>query len=134
MRRWDDVRARNWLTAEQKESLKSATQEHHLLVNGKGEYELVPVREIRGVAGGRVSAFLFSRNGRRVVTMWHNTGKGRISFPSGFAFTLRKEPDGEPLAADNGAFDISGRVYIDTDAPEDVVLQAISEVSLAASL
>ena len=134
MRRWEDVRARNWLTAEQKESLKSATQEHHLLLNGKGEYELVPVREIRGVAGGCVSAFLFSRNGGRVVTMWHNTGKGRISFPPGFAFTLRKEPDGEPLAAENGAFDISGRVYIDTDAADDVVVKALSESSLAASL
>ena len=134
MRRWEDVRARNWLTAEQKETLKSATQEHHLLVNGKGEYELVPVREICGVAGGRVSAFLFSRKGRRVVTMWHNTGKGRISFPSSFAFTLREEPDGEPLAVENGAFDISGRVYIDTDAADDVVVKALSEVSLAASL
>lgn len=134
MRRWEDVRARNWLTAEQKEALKSPTQEHHLLVNGKGEYELVPVREIRGVAGGCVSAFLFSRNGRRVVMMWHNTGKGRISFPSGFTFTLRKEPDGEPLAAENGAFDISGRVYIDTDASDDVVGAVLSEASLAASL
>ena len=131
VRRWEDVRARNWLTAEQKESLKSATQEHHLLVNGKGEYELVPVHEIRGVAGGRVSAFLFSRNGRRVVTMWHNTGKGRISFPPGFAFTLRKEPDGEPMAAENGSFDISERVYIDTDAADDVIIKALAESSLA---
>ena len=134
MRRWEDVRAKNWLTPEQKESLKSATQEHHLLVNGRGEYELVPVREIRGVADGCVSAFLFSRNGRRVVTMWHNTGKGRITFPPEFAFTLRKEPDGESLATENGAFDISGRVYIDTDAAEDVVVKALSDVSLATSL
>ena len=134
MRRWEDVRAKNWLTPEQKESLKSTTQEHHLLVNGKGEYELVPIREIRGVAGGCVSAFLFSRNGRRVVTMWHNTGKERIAFPSGFAFTLRKEPDGELLATENGAFDISGRVYIDTDAAEDVIVNALSDVSLATSL
>ena len=66
--------------------------------------------------------------------MWHNTGKGRISFPSGFTFTLRKEPDGEPLAAENGAFDISGRVYIDTDASDDVVGAVLSEASLAASL
>ncbi len=134
IRRWEDVRARNWLTAAQKEMLKSQTQEHHLLVNGKGEYELVPIREIRDVVGGRVSAFLFSRNGRRVVTMWHNTGKGRISFPSGFAFTLRKEPDGEPLEAKDGAFDISGRVYIDTDAADDAVIKALPEVSLSAPL
>ena len=134
MRRWEDVRARNWLTAEQKESLKSATQEHHLLVNGRGEYELVPIREIRGVANGCVSAFLFSRNGRRVVTMWHNTGKGRLSFSPGFEFALRKEPDGEPLAVKNGAFDISGRVYIDTDAVENDVVKALSAAVLAESL
>ena len=134
MRRWEDVRTRNWLTAEQKESLKSTTQEHHLLVNGGGEYELVPIREIRSVANGCVSAFLFSRKGRRVVTMWHNTGKGRLSFPPGFEFTLRKEPDGEPLAVENGTFDISGRVYIDTDAVESVVVKALSEALLAESL
>ena len=134
MRRWEDVRARNWLTTEQKESLKSATQEHHLLVNGRGEYELVPIREIRGVANGCVSAFLFSRNGRRVVTMWHNTGKGRLSFPPGFEFALRKEPDGEPLAVKNGAFDISARVYIDTDAVEGDVVNALSAALLAESL
>ena len=134
MRRWEDVRARNWLTAGQKESLKSTTQEHHLLVNGRGEYELVPIREIRGVANGCVSAFLFSRNGRRVVTMWHNTGKGRLSFSPGFEFTLRKEPDGEPLAVKNGAFDISGRVYIDTDDVENDVVNALSAALLAESL
>ena len=66
--------------------------------------------------------------------MWHNTGKGRISFPPRFEFTLRKEPDGEPLAAEKGTFDISGRVYIDTDAVEGVVVKALSEALLTDSL
>ena len=67
------------------------------------------------------------------MTMWHNTGKDRISFPPGFAFTLRREPDGEPLATENGAFDISGRVYLDTDASDDVVIKTLSDVSLSAA-
>ena len=41
----------------------SSDQEHHLFVNERGEYELVPIREVPGVAGGRVKAFLFQRAG-----------------------------------------------------------------------
>jgi hypothetical protein len=36
-------------------------REHHLFVNERGEYELVEIREVAGVAGGRVKAYLFQR-------------------------------------------------------------------------
>lgn len=41
MRRWEDVRAANWLTDEQKLMLRQADKEFTLLINAKGEYELV---------------------------------------------------------------------------------------------
>ena len=77
MRRWEDVRAKNWLTKEQKELLKSPTKEHHLYLNEKGEYELVEWEQIpiggETLAPG-LRAFLFERGGKRVVAYWHTFG------------------------------------------------------------
>ena len=46
MRRWEDVRAKRWLTPEQKERLKDPVREHHLYLNEAGEYELVEWKQI----------------------------------------------------------------------------------------
>ena len=64
LRRWEEVRARHWLTDEQKEMLKDLKQEHILLVNEKNEFELVPYDQIMNVADGsrEVRAFTFKRN------------------------------------------------------------------------
>ena len=129
MRRWEDVRARNWLTAEQKESLKSATQEHHLLVNGKGEYELVEVEELPNVADGQVKAFLFERGGKRHVTLWHVSGEGRLSLPADFSFTLHAAPDSEAIPVRDGGFALSSRVYLSTAASAAEVRAAFSKAA-----
>ncbi|MBT4817372.1 MAG: hypothetical protein HON70_16835, partial [Lentisphaerae bacterium] len=62
-RRWEDVRARNWLTDEQKQMLRDADQEFILLLDEEGELELVPYEQIMDVAGGSkdVIAFTFER-------------------------------------------------------------------------
>ena len=86
LRRWEDVRARGWLTPAQKESLKSKTQEHHLYLNESGEYELVPWTQIK-VAGDELHhglrAFVFERGGRRVVAYWHTSGSGKFRLADG---------------------------------------------------
>ena len=83
IRRWEDVRARRWLTPEQKELLKNPAKEFHLLLDGKGGYELVEWRQL-DVAGGRwtpVRAFVHEKDGRRVVTYWHVADKARLVLP-----------------------------------------------------
>lgn len=82
-KRWEDVRAKKWLTKEHKEMLKSATQEHILIVNECGEYELLPYDQIKMCANGdeRVSAFVFERNGKTNVVVWHTTGAGKLYIP-----------------------------------------------------
>ena len=88
MRRWEDVRARKGLTAEQKAALKSRTQHHHLYLNEAGEYELLPIEVLPTPAGAKdARAFLFERNGRCVLAVWHMTGEG----------TLRLALDGKPV-------------------------------------
>jgi len=80
LRRWEDVRAKNWLTKEQKDALKNLGQEHILLINENKEYELVPYDEITGAAGGdkNVRAFVFERKGESYVVYWHASGSGNI--------------------------------------------------------
>jgi len=124
MRRWEDVRSKKWLTSAQKEELKSGTQEHHLIVNKNGEYELVEIDEIKDVLGGRVKAFLFTRNGKRWVTLWHGLGECDFRLPSGFSFTLHVDPDGVSMPVVDNKFHLSSRVYLCTDATETEIRAA----------
>ena len=84
MRRWEDVRATGWLTSAQKEMLKSSTQEHHLYLNDKGEYELHPIEMLPSPDKAKaVRAFLFARGGKRMLAYWHTSGAGKMSIALG---------------------------------------------------
>ena len=83
MRRWENARRNNILTEADKEMLKVAGQEHTLLINEKGEYELTPYFEVEGVGGddSDVAAFVFERLGKAYAVMWHKTGEAELSIP-----------------------------------------------------
>jgi len=95
MRRWEDVRAKNLLTEAEKVRLRDPKRSFHLLLNGKGEYELVEIKmlperpDLRG--------FTFLRGGKTYAAYWHPSGSGKI------AVALRPDqvelldaPDGSP--------------------------------------
>jgi hypothetical protein len=52
--------AENWLSETQKSQLRDLNQEHLLLIDEQGNYELSPYREIPNVAGGARSARAFT--------------------------------------------------------------------------
>ena len=79
IRRWEDVRAKKWLTAEQKEALKDPSTEYTLLINENGEYELVQYEKIP--APENISAFAFERGGSHWVVYWHERGTGEFLLP-----------------------------------------------------
>ena len=83
LRRWEEVRATNWLTKEQKAMLQDLKQEHILLINEQKEFELVPYYQIEGAASGDefVSAFHFTRNGENYVVYWHHNADGTLRLP-----------------------------------------------------
>ena len=83
LRRWEEVRAKNWLTEEQKKELKNTQQEHHLLLNEQNQYELVPYEQIADIAGGskEIRAFLFQRKGDYYVVYWHISGEKKLKLP-----------------------------------------------------
>lgn len=111
MRRWEDVRAKKWLTPEQKELLKDPAKEFHLYLNERGEYELLEWKQLK-VAGGLwadVRAFMFERGGRRVVAYWHIEDKAELKLADGRG----------TLAAEN-------LTYWETDLGEDEVRRAFA--------
>ncbi len=138
MRRWEDVRAKNWLTKAQKEALKNLDQEHILLVNEKNEYELVPYNEIPNVAGGNVRAFMFDRNGSRYVVYWHASGHAEIELPLKAAdIDLRSEINGGkvPFNAGEGSVVIpaDGRRYLKTGLSREAIIRAFTAAKLRES-
>ena len=66
IRRWEEVRANDILTAKQKKELRNPEQEHILLINEKGDFELLPYFQITNVAdkSEEVRAFIFERNNK----------------------------------------------------------------------
>lgn len=83
LRRWEEVRVQHWLTEEQKRMLRDLEQEHILLINGQGEFELLPYDQIKDVAGGsrEVRAFVFERKGDPYVVYWHISGDRQLKLP-----------------------------------------------------
>jgi hypothetical protein len=82
-RRWEEVRARKWLTDKQKELLRKAEQEFVLLLDEKGDFELVPYDRVPNVAAGsrEVIAFTFERKGGLYAVYWHIAADMRIELP-----------------------------------------------------
>jgi hypothetical protein len=106
MRRWEDVRIKNWLTPEHKQMLKSSTQEHHLYINEKGEYELHAITLMDSPEKAKeIRAFYFKRNGKNVVALWHTTGTGKVE--------MVLSSDGKKKA-----YEVAGIQYIETDLSE----------------
>jgi hypothetical protein len=83
LRRWEEVRAKHWLSEEQKQMLRDLNQEHILLLNEKNEFELVSYDQINNVAGGsrEVRAFTFRRNNDLYVVYWHISGNRKLELP-----------------------------------------------------
>ena len=82
-RRWEEVRAKHWLTEEQKMMLQNVNQEHHLLINEQNRFELTPYDQLPDVAGGsrEVRAFIFQRQNDWYVVYWHISGDKKLELP-----------------------------------------------------
>ena len=75
-------------------SLRNTAQEHTLLIDEDGKYELVPYNRVVGVAGGSedITAYTFERKGKRYAVLFHNTGSATIRLPlSADAITYEDE-------------------------------------------
>ena len=80
LRRWEEVRVQSWLSPAQRDSLKNPEQEHHLLIDAEGKFELVACDQILDVGGGdpAIRAFVFQRAGKTYVLYWHTSGQASL--------------------------------------------------------
>ena len=137
MRRWEDVRARRWLTEEQKQMLRDPNQEHILLVNEKREYELVPYEKICGSdkGCGSIRAFLFERGEERWVVYWHCSEEGMLKLPlKAEDVSVCRELYEEAVCAseteDGIVIPVGNRRYLRSRLSKDELVNAFSQAQM----
>jgi len=121
-RRWEEARAKRWLTDEQKQMLRNATQEFTLLLNEKNEPELVPYDQIMNVANEsrEVIAFTFERNKDLYAVYWHISGDKKIDLPVKSSDITLMENLGQEIPVqsgqngDNTILPVGNRRYLKT--------------------
>ncbi len=100
---WHAVFGPQWIDAWSKGSFND--QEHHLFLNEQGEYELVPVREVPAVAGGRAKAFVFQRAAEPqniFVVLWAKQGELALTLPLSPERLTVMRPFGTSVAFEKG--------------------------------
>ena len=136
IRRWEEVRANDLLTTEQKRELQETDQEHILLINENRDYELVPYRELTDVAGGssKIRAFIFERKKSTWIVCWHTSGETEIMLPvSGKNIKVFEELGKEILMeeADNGIkLKVGNRKYAQFNLSQEEVIEMFSHAIL----
>ncbi|MDP4184817.1 MAG: hypothetical protein Q8862_06590 [Bacteroidota bacterium] len=85
IRNWEEARIQNFFTEKQKEELKNLDQEHILLKNETGKFELHPYRQITlgNDSSSVIRSFIFRRDNKTYVVYWHSRGEAKIELPLG---------------------------------------------------
>jgi len=130
LRRWEEVRATNWLTEEQKKELQNLEQEHILLINEEKAFELVPYNEIKDLSAPDISAFSFTRNGESYVVYWHHSGSGKLMLPLAETdFQVVEELWEQPISV-FGGIPADKRRYVKSKLPVETLIEAFQKAEL----
>ena len=137
LRRWEEARIHQFITPEQKMALRNTEQEHILLINEEGEYELVPYDRIKGAGGegATMSAYIFTRREKNFVVLWHTKGEGKLSLPLAASDLYYEEELGgkEMLLEEvdgNTVLTINDRHYLSTKLDRETIISAFQNAKL----
>lgn len=136
MRRWGDCRRRGLFKDEWRPRLKNYAQEHHLIVDAKGNYDLVDYSQIAvGDGQNPVRAFVFSKDNATWVVYWHGSGEGRLRLPiAASAAALHDDFAGKAVAFEQDGASIivpaAKRLYLKTTLTRDAVERAFAAAAL----
>jgi len=133
LRRWEDARAKGYLTAERRAMLRQAgTQEYTMLVDERGAYELTAWKHLPGAAGDEtaVRVFTFLRGGESWAAIWSPRGAARMHLPlRAEDVRYEKEIGGQALALEETeggvSMEVAGRAYLHTALPMQALEQAL---------
>lgn len=134
MRRWEDVRQKQWLSENQKKMLRELGQEHILLINENKEYELVPYEQI-ACRAEEVRAFVFERKSATYVVFWHAVGRAKITLDlNGADIVLERQIGGEKVpfetVCEKVVLPVEARCYLKTAISRDEVVRAFEKAEL----
>lgn len=127
VRRWEDARVSGWLTEEQKIALRDPKQEHIMLINEAGEYEMVPYALITE-EDSPVRAFGFERGGKPYVVCWHRSGKADFEITLDAPYTYEEElgKDAAPSTKNGNKITLSveNRRYFSVNIDKETLFNA----------
>lgn len=136
IRNWENARIANFFSKEQKEELKRTDQEHILLVNEKGEYELYPYWQVKDVAqkSEDVRAFVFERNRKTWVVFWHRLGDATLKLGPVQAKVSLYDRIGKKVSVKNTKngieVPVGKRRFLEVDLPKDEVVKLLEKATL----
>uniref|UniRef100_UPI0032172C81 hypothetical protein n=1 Tax=uncultured Draconibacterium sp. TaxID=1573823 RepID=UPI0032172C81 len=136
IRRWEEARIQNFFTETQKEKLKNLEQEHILLINENGNFELLPYTQIPHVANGNknVRAFVFDRADKIWVVYWHTSGEGSLELPVSTHNLCLFEESGREISLQgnekNAIIPVGGRRYLRFDLSREEVVDLFSKAKI----
>ncbi len=130
MRRWEDVRAKKWLSLEQKKMLRDPNREFTLLINEAGEYELVEYirMQLPKEVEEDVTAYMFERQGKPYVVIWDTKGEKslRISKKNAEKLIYEEELGGKHIDLDQTSgqviLPIAGKRYLSGVTKEEFLV------------
>jgi hypothetical protein len=129
LKRWEDARVKNWLTEAHMQSLRNLAQEHTLLINEQGDFELVPYAQIEKAAGADrpVRAFIFQRGGKVYIAYWHTSGHAslQVQLPARQVHLMKDLGKPLPVKSTSGGviLPLANRMYVACDglSPQEVI-------------
>lgn len=137
IRNWEEARVTNFFTEKQKEELKDPKQEHILIRDENGRFELIPYKKIENATTNSddVQAFVFSRKSKTWVVFWHAKGKGALQIPvSVNRVSLWDKPGVKnkiiEKAKKNLIVPVDRRRFLTFDLPEEQVVKILEKSKL----
>lgn len=120
IKRWQDARISGFFSEEQKKALRNPNQEHILLKDKNGEFELLPYEQIEVANGNKyVRAFVFSRNGKTTVVYWHTNSIAQLRLNIDGAESKVYRESGESVATkktvNRFVIPVSNRLFLETN-------------------
>ncbi len=137
IRRWEEVRTTEFLSEDLKRDLKDPFQEHLLLINEEGAYELLPYSQISDTGQGNngLRAFIFERNHMSWVVYWHMSGEGTVELPvNPEKIRLFTEPGKEmPVTVNNEhvILPVGNRRYLQFNLSQEEVIDLFAQANIS---
>lgn len=133
IRRWEDVRAKGWLTDAMKKDLRNLEQEHTLLEDERGAWTLAPCKQVEKLGGANAPgrAFVFAYKGATWASYWHTSGSGRMTLPVAASKVKLMQKPGLPAAEQptgkQANVPLAGKMYLRFDGMAQHEVTALLE-------